>query len=88
MHLYGDILEDYVARELPPHTLAAIDVHVSHLHKKLGTLIHPNGSRQCATQDIFLSFVWRRDRSGEGKIRCHLQYIERWGACGKPRFTL
>ncbi len=29
MHLYGDILEDYVARELPSHTLAAIDVHVS-----------------------------------------------------------
>jgi hypothetical protein len=29
MHLYGDILEDYVARELPAHTLAAIDSHVS-----------------------------------------------------------
>jgi hypothetical protein len=29
MHLYGDILEDYVAREMPSHTLAAIDVHVS-----------------------------------------------------------
>ena len=29
MHLYGDILEDYVARELPLHTLAAIDAHVS-----------------------------------------------------------
>jgi hypothetical protein len=29
MHLYGDILEHYVARELPPQTLAAIDSHVS-----------------------------------------------------------
>jgi hypothetical protein len=29
MHLYGDILEDYVARELPAYTLAAIDLHVS-----------------------------------------------------------
>jgi hypothetical protein len=29
MHLYGDILENYVARQLPPQTLAAIDAHVS-----------------------------------------------------------
>jgi len=29
MHLYGQVLEHYVARELPPQTLAAIDVHVS-----------------------------------------------------------
>ena len=29
MHLYGDILESYAARELPPQTLAAIDGHVS-----------------------------------------------------------
>ena len=29
MHLYGQVLENYVARELPPQTLAAIDVHVS-----------------------------------------------------------
>jgi hypothetical protein len=29
MHLYGDILEHYVARELPPRTLTAIDSHVS-----------------------------------------------------------
>lgn len=29
MHLYGDILEHYLARELPPQTLAAIDTHVS-----------------------------------------------------------
>jgi hypothetical protein len=29
MHLYGEILDNYVARELPPQTLAAIDVHVS-----------------------------------------------------------
>lgn len=29
MHLYGDTLKNYVARELPPRTLDAIDVHVS-----------------------------------------------------------
>jgi hypothetical protein len=29
MHLHGDILENYVARELPPQTLAQIDAHVS-----------------------------------------------------------
>jgi hypothetical protein len=29
MHLYGDILESYVARDLPPATLEAIDAHVS-----------------------------------------------------------
>jgi hypothetical protein len=29
MHLYGDILESYVSRDLPPQTLVAIDTHVS-----------------------------------------------------------
>jgi hypothetical protein len=29
MHLYGDILESYAARELPAQTLAGIDAHVS-----------------------------------------------------------
>jgi hypothetical protein len=29
LHLYGDTLKNYVARELPPRTLDAIDVHVS-----------------------------------------------------------
>ena len=29
MHVTGDVLESYVARELPPRTLAAIDAHVS-----------------------------------------------------------
>jgi hypothetical protein len=29
MHVYGDTLENYVARELPPRTLDTIDVHVS-----------------------------------------------------------
>ena len=29
MHLYGKVLDSYVARDLPPQTLAAIDVHVS-----------------------------------------------------------
>jgi hypothetical protein len=29
MHVYGDTLENYVARELPPRTLDAIDTHVS-----------------------------------------------------------
>ena len=29
MHLHGEILERYVARELPLETLAAIDAHVS-----------------------------------------------------------
>jgi hypothetical protein len=29
MHLYGDILESYVSRDLPPLRLAAIDAHVS-----------------------------------------------------------
>lgn len=29
MHVYGDTLRNYVARELPPCTLDAIDVHVS-----------------------------------------------------------
>ena len=29
MHLHGDTLKNYVARELPPRTLDAIDVHVS-----------------------------------------------------------
>jgi hypothetical protein len=29
MHLYGDVLENYVGRNLPPQTLAAIDAHVS-----------------------------------------------------------
>jgi len=29
LHLYGQTLQNYVARELPPHTLDAIDVHVS-----------------------------------------------------------
>ena len=29
MHLYGNILDSYVARDLPPQTLAAIDAHVS-----------------------------------------------------------
>jgi hypothetical protein len=29
MHLYGDTLEHYIARDLPPKTLAAIDAHVS-----------------------------------------------------------
>ena len=29
MHLHGEVLDNYVARDLPPQTLAAIDVHVS-----------------------------------------------------------
>jgi hypothetical protein len=29
MHLYGDILESYVARDLPRATLNAIDAYVS-----------------------------------------------------------
>jgi hypothetical protein len=29
MHLYGDILSNYVSRDLPPETLSAIDAHVS-----------------------------------------------------------
>jgi len=29
LHLHGDTLKNYVARELPPRTLDAIDVHVS-----------------------------------------------------------
>ena len=29
MHVYGDTLKNYVARELPPRTLDAIDVHLS-----------------------------------------------------------
>jgi hypothetical protein len=29
MHLYGEVLDHYVARELPPQTLSAIDAHVS-----------------------------------------------------------
>ncbi|MDX6409853.1 MAG: hypothetical protein QOE13_2924 [Gaiellaceae bacterium] len=29
MHLYGEVLDSYVARDLPAQTLAAIDVHVS-----------------------------------------------------------
>jgi hypothetical protein len=29
MHVYGDTLRNYVARELPPRTLDAIDTHVS-----------------------------------------------------------
>ena len=29
MHLYGEILDNYVARDLPQQTLAAIDVHIS-----------------------------------------------------------
>ena len=29
MHVYGDTLKNYVARELPPRTLDAIDAHVS-----------------------------------------------------------
>jgi hypothetical protein len=29
LHLYNDTLEQYLARELPPKTLSAIDAHVS-----------------------------------------------------------
>jgi hypothetical protein len=29
MHLYGNILESYLARELTPQELSAIDAHVS-----------------------------------------------------------
>ena len=29
MHLYGQVLDNYVARDLPPQTLDAIDLHVS-----------------------------------------------------------
>jgi hypothetical protein len=29
MHLYDDILEQYLARNLPPKTLSAIDAHLS-----------------------------------------------------------
>jgi hypothetical protein len=29
MHLYGDILDGYMARDLPVSTLDAIDAHVS-----------------------------------------------------------
>jgi hypothetical protein len=29
MHLYGEVLDNYMARDLPEQTLAAIDVHVS-----------------------------------------------------------
>jgi hypothetical protein len=29
MHLYGDTLEHYIARDLPPKTLIAIDAHLS-----------------------------------------------------------
>jgi len=29
MHLYGEILDRYVERDLPADTLAAIDAHVS-----------------------------------------------------------
>jgi hypothetical protein len=29
MHLYDEILEQYLARDLPPQTLTAIDTHVS-----------------------------------------------------------
>ena len=29
MHLYGEVLDNYVTRELPQPTLEAIDAHVS-----------------------------------------------------------
>jgi hypothetical protein len=29
MHLHGQVLDDYVTRDLPPQTLDAIDQHVS-----------------------------------------------------------
>jgi hypothetical protein len=29
MHLYGELLGRYAARDLPSHTLAALDTHVS-----------------------------------------------------------
>ena len=29
MHLYGEVLDNYVTRDLPPQTLDAIDLHVS-----------------------------------------------------------
>ena len=29
MHLYGEVLDNYVTRELPQQTLVAIDAHVS-----------------------------------------------------------
>ena len=29
MHLYGEVLDNYVARDLPAQTLAAIDAHIS-----------------------------------------------------------
>lgn len=29
MHLYGQVLDNYVTRDLPPQTLDAIDLHVS-----------------------------------------------------------
>jgi hypothetical protein len=29
MHLHGEVLDNYIVRDLPPQTLDAIDVHVS-----------------------------------------------------------
>ena len=29
MHLYGEVLDNYVKRDLPPQTLDPIDLHVS-----------------------------------------------------------
>jgi hypothetical protein len=29
MHLHGEVLDNYVTRDLPPQTLDAIDLHVS-----------------------------------------------------------
>ena len=29
MHLHGEVLDNYIVRDLPPQTLDAIDLHVS-----------------------------------------------------------
>ncbi len=41
MHLYGKVLDNYVARDLPSQTLAAIDVHVSNCLFCAHTLASP-----------------------------------------------
>jgi hypothetical protein len=38
MHLYGEVLDNYVTRELPQPTLEAIDAHVSNCLFCAGTL--------------------------------------------------
>jgi homoserine acetyltransferase len=65
MHLYGEILEKYLARELPQKTLSTIDAHVSNCLFCAHTLA---GQRSVATRWERRGWLGRLIRLDESPI--------------------